>query len=91
METKPISFSVAHQRATAPAVDPVESAAIKFEAFFIKNMLDSSRIDLPGDDFLDKSNDREVYEDMQNQMMSEHLATSKTYGIADLLIKQVKK
>jgi len=69
-------------------VDPTEKAAIKFEQYFIKSMLDNAKRTLPGDGLIGQNDQRNLMLDMQNQAIAEQLATSKSFGIADLLIQQ---
>jgi flagellar protein FlgJ len=69
-------------------VNKTEEAAIKFEQFFIKSMLDNAKRTLPGDGLIGQNEQRDMMMDMQNQAIAEHLATSKSFGIADLLIQQ---
>lgn len=68
----------------------MEQAAIKFEQFFIKSMLDNAQQSMPGDGMLGDNEQRRLMQGLQNQAISEQLATSKSFGIADLLIQQAK-
>jgi Rod binding domain-containing protein len=67
-----------------------EQAAINFEQYFIKKLLDNAKRTLPGDQILGQNEQRDLMIDMQNQAISKELASSKSFGIADLLIQQAK-
>lgn len=68
----------------------VEKAAVQFEQYFIKKMLDNAQNSMPGDHMLGNNEQRKIMVGLKNQAISEELAASKKFGIADLLIQQTK-
>ena len=75
---------------TAPVKQNMEQAAVKFEQYFINKMLENSQSAMPGDGILGDNEQRRIMQGLQNQAISEQLAASKSFGIADLLIQQAK-
>tara|TARA_B100002049_G_scaffold229110_1_gene204372 strand:+ start:117584 stop:117862 length:279 start_codon:yes stop_codon:yes gene_type:complete len=79
-----------HMTPATNSSQKMEQAAVKFEQFFIKNMLDNAQNSMPGDGLLGDNEQRRLMQGLHNQAISEQLATSKSFGIADLLIQQAK-
>jgi Rod binding domain-containing protein len=68
----------------------INKAAVGFEENFVKLLLDSSVKTMPGDGLFGDNKQRETMIDMQNQLLAKHLASSKSFGFADLIINQSK-
>ena len=68
----------------------ISKAAVGFEENFVKLLLDSSAKTMPGDGLFGDNKQRETMIDMQNQLLAKHLASSKSFGFADLIISQSK-
>jgi flagellar protein FlgJ len=80
-----------------PAVDPVTKAkatdaAVKFEAFFIKQMISQMRAGtraLADEDSPDKKRVNQDMLDLADGLVADALAQQRAFGIADLMLKQV--
>lgn len=80
-----------------PAVDPATKAkatdaAVKFEAFFIKQMISQMRAGtraLADEDSPDKKRVNQDMLDLADGLVADALAQQRAFGIADLMLKQV--
>lgn len=80
-----------------PAVDPAikakaTDAAVKFEAFFIKQMISQMRAGtraLADEDSPDKKRVNQDMLDLADGLVADALAQQRAFGIADLMLKQV--
>jgi peptidoglycan hydrolase FlgJ len=83
--------------APAPAVDArtqtkATDAAVKFEAFFIKQMISQMRTGtraLADDDSAEHKRANQDMLDLADGMVADALAQQRAFGIADLMLKQV--
>lgn len=67
-------------------------AAVKFEGFFVAEMLKQMRRtadELGGEDALFKDRSNRELLDMADQMTADALASQRAFGIADLLLRQI--
>ncbi|WP_343629973.1 flagellar biosynthesis protein FlgJ [Roseateles sp.] len=80
-----------------PAVDPAikakaTDAAVKFEAFFLKQMISQMRAGtraLADEDSPDKKRVNQDMLDLADGLVADALAQQRAFGIADLMLKQV--
>lgn len=85
------------EAAPAPAVDArtqakATDAAVKFEAFFIKQMISQMRAGtraLADDDSAENKRANQDMLDLADGMVADALAQQRAFGIADLMLKQV--
>ncbi len=70
--------------------EAIKKVAQEFEAFFIKNIFKSMRqTSKLSESFIDKSFDREIYEQMMDEKMSESISQGRGIGLADKLYEQM--
>ncbi|UGQ48985.1 rod-binding protein [Massilia endophytica] len=96
----PSSNAGADETIKAAAADPVDpayrkkanEAALKFESFFIAQMLhkmrDSTRT-LAADDSPNKSSVHDDMLDMADNLVADQLANRRAFGVADVLLRQL--
>lgn len=82
------------QSAIEKAVSSKDNEALKkateeFEAVFIQQLLKSMRATVPKSDLFEKSHGREVFEGMYDEELSKTMASTRQFGIADLLYNQL--
>ena len=69
-----------------------DGASQKFEAHFIKKMLDAGNVgrivNLDGEVGQQESN---IFQNMHNQALADEIASSKSFGLADLIDRQINK
>ena len=67
----------------------MEEVALQFEAIFIQMMLKSMREASPSDSMFD-SDQSKMYMDMFDQQIAIDLAAKKSYGIAEMMLRQLR-
>ncbi len=82
-------FSGLRAQARGNESQALEKIAPKFESMMLQQMLKNMRAASLGDDALG-GEQTAFYQDMFDQQISEQLAASKGFGVADMLIRQLK-
>ena len=68
----------------------IESAATQFEAMLVQQMLKEMWAAVPKNGLLSGSHEEEVYQDMFQQILAEHIATKQSIGVKDVIIRDIK-
>ncbi|MDD3764935.1 MAG: flagellar assembly peptidoglycan hydrolase FlgJ [Nevskiales bacterium] len=78
-------------RADARREDPeaLRKAAQQFEAIMLQQMLKSMRAASLGDDVLG-GEQTQFYQEMFDQQIAQHLAATKGFGVADMMVRQLR-
>jgi len=66
-------------------------ACQNFESIFLQMMLKNMRSTITEDGFIEKSYDREIFEGMYDEKLSEEMAKGQGIGLAQQMYKQLSK
>lgn len=88
---KPEGFgALSRQRAAGDPTQSLKRACEDFEALFVKQMLDSSRVGPTKEGLFGQEAGSELLWDMHNTYLSEAVSRSRSLGVAKLLLDQLK-
>ena len=73
-----------------PKLDQLREATEDFEAIFLHQLLKIMRQAAPKSDLFEQSFAKGVYEDMMDEQLAKEMASSGSFGIADLLYEDTK-
>ena len=68
----------------------LRAASQEFEAIFVNMLLQQFRNSIPDDGLIPKSSELRTFEELMDKQMAVELGKSESFGIADMLFKQLK-
>jgi Rod binding domain-containing protein len=70
----------------------LKKAAQGFESYFVDQMLKEMRKSIPKDELLgDSDHQQEIFQDMSDQAVADSVSKSGSFGIGDMLYKELSK
>jgi len=73
------------------ALQDAEKAATDFESLLLQQMIQSMWNTVPEGGLLSGSREEELYRDMLNQQVAQHMAETQGLGIKDIIVEEMKK
>lgn len=69
----------------------MQEASKDFEALFIQSLLKEMRKTIPENKMFPKSNAQEMYEEMQDAELAQHMAKHQSLGLAEQVYQQLER
>jgi len=73
------------------SLEQAEKAATDFESLLLQQMIQSMWSTVPEGGMLSGSREEELYRDMLNKQVAEHMAETQGLGIKDIIVEEMKK
>jgi len=71
--------------------EKLKKACQEFEGYFLQQVFKEMRKTIPENNLLEKSQGREIFEDMLYEEYSKNISKGKGIGLSDMLYKQLSK